>query len=354
MEQMCTPPRTPSPSDRAVTLDSIALHAPTLLTALGPDGTIQYQSPSVTRLFGYDPDRLAGESIADYCHPDDRQRVVDAVERLVSADEQLVESVEYRHKRSDGTYLWVESVGESMPTPAGYYVLNTRDISERKRREQELEAATERLEQFGRFVAHDLRNPLSVAQGHLELAAEAAPSEHHEPVANALDRMEALIRGLRRESRGDRGTNDHEPVALSGLCTSCWGYVSTAESTLEVGVERSIFADRFRLMQLLENLFRNAVEHNDERVRITVGELDDGFYIADDGCGIPEPERDSVFETGYTTAADGTGYGLDIVGHVVDAHGWSIAITESDAGGARFEITGVRFATAESASASRP
>ena len=70
---------------------------------------------------------------------------------------------------------------------------------------------------------------------------------------------------------------------------------------------------------------------------VTIGSLDDGFFVADDGPGVPESDRQQVFELGYTTDEDGTGYGLAIVSEIVDAHGWSIEIGDSD-DGARFEI----------------
>jgi signal transduction histidine kinase len=90
---------------------------------------------------------------------------------------------------------------------------------------------------------------------------------------------------------------------------------------------------------------RNAIEHAGEGVTVTVGELEDGdgFYIADDGEGIPEEEREEVFDTGYSTSEDGTGFGLSIVEEIVTAHGWSIDVTESKDGGARFEISGVEM-----------
>jgi len=93
--------------------------------------------------------------------------------------------------------------------------------------------------------------------------------------------------------------------------------------------------------QLLENLLSNAVDHGGDGVTVTVGECAGGFYVADDGPGIPEAERDRVFQSGYSTADDGTGFGLAIVAEVAEAHGWSVAVTESDEGGARFEITDV-------------
>ena len=73
---------------------------------------------------------------------------------------------------------------------------------------------------------------------------------------------------------------------------------------------------------------------------VEIGTRDDrpGFYVADDGPGIPADSRDAVFEPGYTTAAEGTGFGLSIVAQVAEAHGWDVAITESADGGARFEF----------------
>jgi signal transduction histidine kinase len=97
------------------------------------------------------------------------------------------------------------------------------------------------------------------------------------------------------------------------------------------------------LCQLLENLFRNAVEYGGEKVIVTVGELDDGFYIEDNGPGIPETKRDEVFDAGVSTSQEGTGFGLSIVQKIVEAHSWEIRVIEGTEGGARFDITGVEF-----------
>lgn len=115
----------------------------------------------------------------------------------------------------------------------------------------------------------------------------------------------------------------------------------TSEASLGVGTDQTIYADPGRLKQVFENLFRNAVEHGREDVTVTVGDFDDGFYVADDGSGIPEADRSDIFEPGYSTGTDGTGFGLSIVNEIVEAYGWEIRVTDSTAGGARFEITGV-------------
>jgi signal transduction histidine kinase len=76
-------------------------------------------------------------------------------------------------------------------------------------------------------------------------------------------------------------------------------------------------------------------------VTVTVGDLADGFYVADDGPGIDAEDPSAVFEAGYSTSVDGTGFGLSIVTEIAEAHGWQVGATESDEGGARIEITGV-------------
>jgi signal transduction histidine kinase len=80
-------------------------------------------------------------------------------------------------------------------------------------------------------------------------------------------------------------------------------------------------------------------------VTVTVGPLDDGsgFYVADDGPGVPEAERERVFEFGHS-GSDGTGFGLAIVRGIAEAHGWRVSLTESESGGARFEFTDVKAA----------
>ncbi|MFW5938757.1 MAG: sensor histidine kinase, partial [Halanaeroarchaeum sp.] len=112
-------------------------------------------------------------------------------------------------------------------------------------------------------------------------------------------------------------------------------------STLDVVVdtEREVLANPGRLKRLLDNLFRNAAEHGGDGV--VVGDISDGFYVADDGPGIPADQRDEVFESGHSTSESGTGFGLAIVQRIAEAHGWDVSLTESETGGARFEFTGV-------------
>lgn len=198
-------------------------------------------------------------------------------------------------------------------------------------RERELERQNERLAEFAGIVSHDLRNPLSVADGYLELVREDCDSEHLESIDNALDRIDRIIEDVLWLARKGRDIGDTEPIDIHEITTDAWSIAADGHDGAELVVEDvgsdgpgRIEADGDRLQQLLENLIRNAVEHGGEPLTVTVGGLDDGFYIEDTGPGIPAEERDNVFEAGYSTSDDGAGFGLSIVRQVVEAHGWEI------------------------------
>ncbi|MFB6211860.1 MAG: ATP-binding protein [Halobacteriales archaeon] len=225
---------------------------------------------------------------------------------------------------------------------SGFFI--AQDITEQHQRQQKLEAKNEQLEQFASIVSHDLRNPLRVAEGHLELAQEECDSTHLKDAVDAIDRSQALIADLLTLAREGKELGEVVSVSLPELTRQCWQTVKTADSELQVTTEQTIQADRSLLQQVLENLISNAVEHGGGDVTITIGELQDGFYVADNGPGVPAEEREVIFEASYSTEEENTGFGLAIVKRIVEAHGWEIQVTDSEAGGARFEITGVESA----------
>lgn len=210
---------------------------------------------------------------------------------------------------------------------------------QREQAKEQLQRQNDRLERFAAMVSHDLRNPLDVATTRLDLVADDCDSEHLEHVEQAHERMEMLISDILSLTRQEEQITDTESVAIPAVVEACWSNVDTKDATITIDTEREVRAKRSRLQQLFENLIRNAVEHGGETVRVRVGSLDNGFYIEDDGPGIPEDERGQIFEAGHTTNEDGTGLGLNIVKEVVAAHGWEIRVTEGHEGGARFEIT---------------
>ncbi|HMB49276.1 MAG TPA: HAMP domain-containing sensor histidine kinase, partial [Natronoarchaeum rubrum] len=223
---------------------------------------------------------------------------------------------------------------------------------ERQRRQEQLERANgqleqtnERLEQFASVVSHDIRNPLTVAMGHLEVARERSDGDDDQlaEVEQSLERIDALIDDLLTLAQQGDSVGDVETIALDAVARDAWETADTADASVELDGAPTLQADESRLRQLLENLFRNAVEHGPDDVTVRMGALpdDEGFFVEDDGPGIPPEEREAVFEQGHTTAPDGTGFGLAIVEQIVDAHDWTINVAESEDGGARFEIDGV-------------
>jgi signal transduction histidine kinase len=211
---------------------------------------------------------------------------------------------------------------------------------ERQRRERRLRRQNDRLDSFATAVSHDLRNPLNVASGFVDVARETGDVAHLDRVATAIDRMETIVDDVLALAREGRTIGETSVVDLAAVARDAWLAVETREATLAVDGAGEVRADPDRLPAVFENLFRNAVEHAGADARVRVGSLDDrpGFFVEDDGPGVPADAHGRVFDEGYSTGDDGSGLGLAIVANVVDAHGWRIDVTSGSWGGARFEV----------------
>jgi PAS domain S-box-containing protein len=263
---------------------------------------------------------------------------------LTRAEEEGVVKREDWRVRKDGSQFWADITLTALYNESDNlrgYAKVTQDLTEQRRHQQQLKRQNERLERFTKVVSHDLRNLLNVAQIRLNLVRDEYDNEDLEAAADAVERSCTLIDDLLALARETEETDDVEPVILSDVIKECWPTVDTTDGTLVTNASQTIRADPSQLKQLFENLIRNAVDHGGDDVTVTIGDLEEGFYVADDGPGIPKGERDNVFETGYSTADDGTGLGLTIVQAIADAHGWDIRVTNSEAGGAQFNILGV-------------
>lgn len=216
-----------------------------------------------------------------------------------------------------------------------------RDVSELERYTAELEHKTDQLERFASVLSHDLRNPVAVATGYAERVQETNDVGHVREVLVALERIDETIENLLTLSREGESIDDPEFVSIRAVAGDAWATSDTGETTFEneLDPEYLIRADAARLRTLFENLFRNVPDHGGETVRAGPLETGTGFFVADDGPGIPEDERGRVLDYGYSSTSEGTGLGLAIVSSIVDAHGWSLSLTESDDGGAQFEVS---------------
>ncbi|WP_436925351.1 PAS domain-containing sensor histidine kinase [Halosimplex amylolyticum] len=311
------------------------------------------------RVSDYNPEArdYVGETDLDIWGEDGRESYEDDM-RVIEEGEAIIDKVstdpEWNYFFVTSKVPWRDETGEIR----GLIGL-THDLSEWKRQERQLERQNERLRTVASVISHDIRNPLQVASGHLGLANEKYESDNLDAAADALDRMAALLEELLELVRHGQWVEDPDAVSLESVATDCWATATGDAGTLTFDYDLTLEADSARLRQLLENLFRNAVLHGGDDVTVRIGPLGDwsGFYVADDGPGIPDDEREKVFESGYTTSDDGTGFGLAIVQVIAEAHGWRVTVGDDDGfpgpddapgdhrplGGARFEFRGVEF-----------
>jgi signal transduction histidine kinase len=215
--------------------------------------------------------------------------------------------------------------------------------------------------EFVADASHELRTPLTVISGQLEvLASQENPSRDEirrvERLARAeITRISRLVDDLLVLAQAERTDFLRvEDVDLRPFVTDLWdGLTLTADRRFELGtiVDGSLHADPDRLAQALRNLARNAIEHTAEHdglVRLDVTPLAPGrirFEVSDDGPGIPDHERERVFErfhrtdTGRTRAAGGAGLGLAIVRAIAEAHRGSVRVRDGSNGhGASVEL----------------
>jgi PAS domain S-box-containing protein len=293
----------------------------------------------------------------DVLHPDDREWIWEEVQS--SLEERGSFEVTYRIRTREGETRWAWERGRGIYGPDGDLEALEgfiTDITDQKERERRLERQNERFDELASVVSHDLRTPISTARGRLELAADTGDMDHIEAAQSALDRLDDLREELAEMLRTGEVVGDTEPVDVTVVAEEAWERVNAPENTrLETVSAPEVEGDPDAMRRLLQNLLSNAVEHSATSTRsdahkddiersgtgttIRIGALDDGFYVEDDGPGIPPEDREAVFTPGFSTKPGGTGMGMASVAGVVDAHGWDIEITDAkELGGARFEI----------------
>ena len=324
--------------DRAVLEHGIE-HVGVGVATYDDEGRIQYANEQYAELLGTTPSELVGSHLWAANPEFDPDRFEAYWNSYDLGETRVHETV---HERFD--------TGERVPTrtttthvridDTPYHIGTITDITESKAHEEQLQREIERLDKFASIVSHDLRNPLNVAQGHLGLVESECDSDHIDPVRDALGRMNDIITDTLTLARQGRVVDETESVSLGATAEKSWQNADTGGAHLDIVDDSTIRADPQRLRSILENLFRNAAEHAGD-VAVRVGSVDDGFYVEDDGPGIPEADRDDIFGAGYSTADESSGFGLTIVQEIAAAHGWAVRITDAGGGGARFEFTGV-------------
>jgi signal transduction histidine kinase len=223
-----------------------------------------------------------------------------------------------------------------------------RDVTALEQSRWQLQKQNERLDQVASTISHDLRNPINVADGYTEIlqgmidedGLDADEGEqaltHLDQIQTSHDRMEAIIDDILTIAREGKTVDETNPVSLATAAKDAWENVDTSDARLTVDGDCTLQADRSKFLSILENCFRNALDHGPHDVTVEVGATADGFYIEDDGPGIPAEHASNVFEYGYTTTDEGTGLGLSIVKTMAESHGWTVDHDTDYDDGARF------------------
>ncbi len=301
-----------------------------------------------------DGGRAVGQRVFDVV--DEREFTVDGTPVFASGTTGRFEAVWITgHDGGQRCYdISVSRVSASEDRSGGGRVAMLHDVTDQQRRKRELRRTNERLDDFANIVSHDLRNPVNVAEGYLEVLEDATDVDDPadvdldtvatsvEEIGTSHDRIEQIVEDVLVLAREGDVVDDPEPIVVADLVRDAWANVDTKAAALDLRVDdaRALPADRSSLLRAVENLVRNAVEHGGPEVTVRVGDLSDGtgFYVEDSGSGLPEGVGDELFDHGFTTDDAGTGFGLAIVAEVVRGHGWTVDATEGSLGGARFEI----------------
>jgi PAS domain S-box-containing protein len=316
------------------------------------EGKLAYWNARLNELFGLTDSELSGMDPTEFFVADDRSAVEAAIAEVFESGQTTVEA---RAETTEGVVTF-ELSGRLLTaddgTVQGFSGVG-RDITDRREREWHLQRQNERLTEFADLLAHDLRTPLAVTSGHLELAAREMSPERIDAARDGLGRLEAIIDDMRTATREGALAADKQTINIADVATTAWNHVETGSAVLEPQPSILVEADAKRLLRLFENVFVNAVTHGPERderasdeesegdttgIIVRVMPTPDGFAVEDDGRGIDPDDREWVFEPGASRTADGTGFGLYIVRTIAEAHGWTVSVTAGDHGGARFEF----------------
>lgn len=370
--------------DRERHFRSLIENASDIITILDADGVILYESPSVERILGYAPEYLEGRRVVEFVHPEEQQAFKRSIEQTLGLCG-IPNCIEFRFCCVDGSWRWLEAVGKVVVKEDGAtsIVVNSRDVTDRKRAEQQTEMHQRQLLQASKMatlgtlvagVAHEINNPnflimantsvlrrawrdvLDILDEYCEQAGDfmvaGAPySTMRDEIVDLFagtmegaERIKRIVQELRDYAR-ERPPDLSQSIDLNGVVKSATALLGNIirKSTNRFSVQYredlpTVSGDPQRLEQVVINLIQNACQ--------ALADADKGvsvrtYYarephavvveVADEGVGMSASELPRITDPFYTTRKDsgGTGLGLSISSSIIDAHGGMLEFESS-------------------------
>jgi two-component system, sensor histidine kinase and response regulator len=348
---------------------SLVHNSSDLITVVDEHAVATYQSPSSTRVLGYDAAAIVGTKLTDLLHPNDKSRVVKTFAEIHDQPDATV-ALTFRLRHRNGAWVTMEGTVRNLVADrtVGGFVVNTRDVTERVRAAEELAAArdaameaTRLKSEFLASMSHEIRTPMNAVIGLNELLlGTTLDREQHEyasGVSTAAEGLLAIINDILDFSKieagkltieavdFDLGVLLEDVVALLGDAAQQKGLELLAHPYPDLPTV--VRGDPTRLRQVLVNLVSNAVKFTSEGevVARAIPISDDGhtavvrFEVSDNGIGIADEDQRRMFEpfaqadASTTRRFGGTGLGLAIVRQLVELMGGHLGLdSEVDRG----------------------
>ena len=342
-----------------------------LITILDPDGTIRFESRSIARELGYQPEDYIGKNAFDFVHPEDAPRVMQAfLTALQTHGNTPILSFRFRHK--DGTYRILEGCGNNLvedPAVAGI-VFNSRDVTEKRRLEEQFQQS-QKVQAIGQLtggVAHDFNNILTAIIGYSDLTLTQVPGNstvagNVQEIRKAAHRAAALTRQLLAFSRKQilQPRVLHLDTVIAEMDKMLRRLLGEHINLVTVPHDPigNVKADLGQIEQVLLNLSVNARDAMPEGGTLTIESanvtLDESYAhlrdevlpgeyvvlaISDTGCGMTDEVKARLFEPFFTTKelGKGTGLGLATCHGIVKQSGGHIAVYSEVGKGTTFKV----------------
>ncbi|HYF04485.1 MAG TPA: PAS domain-containing sensor histidine kinase [Patescibacteria group bacterium] len=341
-----------------------------IIAVLDSNGTIMFQSPSTERILGYTPEELVGHSVFQYVHPDDLPEVAESFTKILENSRSSV-TLQFRFQHKDGNWKYLDVNSKNLlhdPTVKGI-VINSRDITDRKKAEEQLGMAVEKEQHFtamkANFVtiaSHEFRTPLSTIISSAEILehyndklSDEKKRIHLAKIQSAAKLISSILEEVLTFSKAEAGQLQSHPVSVNINNFAC-DLIENMEHRFQSPCtfsfknfvqERMLSFDKNLMNIILENLIVNSSKFSPSggTIRFEISRQNSilKFLVADEGIGIPEAELPMVAEPFYrATNVDnipGVGLGLAITRRLVSVMEGKMIIESTPGAGTVVQIS---------------